>query len=419
MAGHGFFLESTACLPDNDFAGSSRRKLWWILSPGSALTRWPGLSIPLLYTCSGMKSTIFLTSFPGKYKLWSMTEEPFTLTSEAAKKLSRLGASKGGDARALSLSPERRIEIARAAIQARWERAGKIPLPRATHKGNFKEDFGIDVDCYVLNDEAKTAVISQRGMGAALGLGKSGSRLPRFVSGKAISGFVGPELREKLEQPVIFQAQVGGPETLSQVHGYDVTILIDLCKAITKAEAEKKLLPHQANVSGQAHIILSASAKAGIKGLVYALAGYDATKEEIIASFKMYVQDEAREYEREFPEQLYEEWYRLYNLPRPEKNRPWKFKHLTVDQVYWPLARSNGRILQLTQAQRDTAHARHKKLHQFLSDIGVKALRTHLGQLLAIARIAKSKPEYESYFRTLFGIQLEMSFTDKPKDAKA
>jgi hypothetical protein len=33
VAGHGFFLETTTCLPDNDFAGSSRRKLWWILAP--------------------------------------------------------------------------------------------------------------------------------------------------------------------------------------------------------------------------------------------------------------------------------------------------------------------------------------------------------------------------------------------------
>jgi hypothetical protein len=36
MAGHGGFpLVTTACLPDNDFAGSSRRKLWWILTPVS------------------------------------------------------------------------------------------------------------------------------------------------------------------------------------------------------------------------------------------------------------------------------------------------------------------------------------------------------------------------------------------------
>ena len=34
VAGHGGFpLETTTCLPDNEFAGSSRRKLWWILAP--------------------------------------------------------------------------------------------------------------------------------------------------------------------------------------------------------------------------------------------------------------------------------------------------------------------------------------------------------------------------------------------------
>jgi hypothetical protein len=113
-------------------------------------------------------------------------------------------------------------------------------------------------------------------------------------------------------------------------------------------------------------------------------------------------------YEREFPEQLYEEWYRLYQIPRPEKSRPWKFKHLTVDRVYKPLAKSSGKILQLTQEQRNGSKARWKKLHQFLSDIGVKALRTQLGQLLGIARISKSKDEYERHFQTLFGEQLSL-----------
>ena len=315
-------------------------------------------------------------------------------------------AAQGGKARAEALTQEQRKAIARTAAEARWVRAGKEPPLRATHKGSFKEDFGIDVDCYVLNDEAKTAVISQRGMGEALGLGKGGSRLPRFVGGKVISTFVGPELREKLDKPVIFQAQVGGPETLSQVYGYDVTILIDLCKAITQAAAENKLLPHQANIAKQAHVILNASAKAGIKGLVYALTGYDATKEEVIAAFKFYVSAEARDYKKEFPNQLYEEWYRLYQLPKPERNKPWKFMHLTVDQVYRPLARSNGKILELTKEQRHNSNARWKRLHQFLSDIGVKALRTHLGQLLGIARISKTSDEYKGFFEKLFGEQL-------------
>jgi hypothetical protein len=346
-----------------------------------------------------------------------MTDETFKLTSDAAKKLSRLGAAKGGEARANKLSAERRSEIARAAIQARWEKAGKSPLPRATHKGNFQKDFGIDVDCYVLNDEAKSAFISQRGMGAALGFStQGGGRFTKFLNGKSIAPYLGLELREKLAEPVIFQgpAAVSGTPIIGKIYGFDVTLLIDVCKAIIAAEADGRLLPNQKGIAKQAHIIVNASAKAGIKGLVYALAGYDATREEIIASFKMYVQDEAREWEREFPEQLYQEWYRLYDLPRPERNRPWKFKHLTVDQVYRPLARSNGKILELTKAQRENAATRYKKLHQFLSDIGVKALRTHLGQLLGIARIAKTQGEYESFFRTLFGVQLEMSFPDAP-----
>lgn len=350
-----------------------------------------------------------------------MADKSFQLTSEAAKKLSRLGAAKGGDARASKLSAERRVEIARAAIQARWEKAGKVPAPQATHKGNFKEDFGIDVDCYVLNDEPKTAVISQRGMGAALRLGEGGRSLPRFVSGKTVSEALGAELLKRLGNPLIFKGPpVGGNmPPMGPIYGYDVTLLIDVCKALAKADSDGQLLKSQENILKQAHVILGASAKAGIKGLVYALAGYDATKEEVIAAFKMYVQEEARDYEREFPEQLYEEWYRLYDIPRPEKNRPWKFKHLTVDQVYKPLAKSSGRILRLTQEQRENANARYKKLHQFLSEIGVKALRNQLGQLLGIARISKSKQEYEGHFKTLFGDQLEILFPDSAEGTEA
>jgi len=191
-----------------------------------------------------------------------------------------------------------------------------------------------------------------------------------------------------------------------RAHGYDATILIDLCKAIVTARNDGKLAGKRYdNMVAQAHVIQGASAKAGIKGLVYALAGYDATKEEVIAAFKFCVREEAREYEREFPDQLYEEWYRLYNLPKPERNRPWKFKHLTVEHVYRPLAKSNGKILQLTRAQRDKSASLWKRLHQFPSEIGVKALRTHLGQLLGIARISKSDKEYEGHFKTLFDDQ--------------
>jgi hypothetical protein len=332
-------------------------------------------------------------------------------SSEAAKALSKLGASKGGEARATKLSAERRSEIARVAIQTRWERAGKAPLPKATHKGSFKEEFGTDVDCYVLDDKQKTAVISQRGMGQALGLSKRGDRLPVFAASKTMDDYIGRDLREKLANPIIFQRKIAAAENpiSARAHGYDATILIDICKAIIAAHKDGKLSGARYDrMVNQAQTVMSASAKAGIKGLVYALSGYNPTAAEVIQAFKFYVQEEARDYEKEFPPQLYEEWYRLYDLPKPERNRPWKFMHLTVGQVYRPLAKSNGKILELTKEQRKNANARRKRLHQFLSEIGVKALRTHLGQLLGIARISKTKAQYEKFVNDLFGIQYEM-----------
>jgi len=313
------------------------------------------------------------------------------------------GRAKGGVARAQKLSPERRSEIARAAALARH---GPRPVS-ATHRGNFQEDFGIDVDCYVLDDENRTAVISQRGMGAALKLGEGGRALPRFAEGKIVAEALGGELLEKIANPLIFNGEslVGNLPPMGPIHGYDVTVLIDVCKALVTAQAKGQLRSTQANIAAQAQIILNASAKSGIQGLVYKLAGYDATREEVVRAFKRFVQQEAREYEREFPNQLYDEWYRLYQLPQPERNKPWKFYHLTVEHVYHPLARSSGKILKLTKQARAAQDVRSKRLHQFLSEVGVKALRTHLGQLLGIARISKTKAEYEDHVQTLFGEQ--------------
>jgi hypothetical protein len=312
--------------------------------------------------------------------------------------------SLGGKARAAALTAEQRSAIARQGALAKIA-AGR---PRATHRGNFLDEFGFDVECYVLDDEQKTAVISQRGMGAALGLGKLGGRLPRFVKGEKIARFVDPELSEKIDKPLIFQWS--GPIPNQTVYGYDVTILIDICRAILQADENGELLERQQNMVKQARVILNASAKAGIKNLVYALAGYDATRAETIAAFKFYVREEAREYEKEFPDQLYNEWYRLYDLPKPEKNKPWKFKALTLDHVYKPLANSNGKILELTRVQKAKHDDRRKKLHQFLSDVGVKALRMHLGRLLGMAEASLTREQYEQHVQRVFGAQLEWTF---------
>ena len=58
--------------------------------------------------------------------------------------------------------------------------------------------------------------------------------------------------------------------------------------------------------------------------------------------------------------------------------------------------------------RRASSAERHSRLHQFLSEVGVKALRQHLGQLLGIAQISADQAEYEKHVRKVFGDQHEM-----------
>ena len=144
------------------------------------------------------------------------------------------------------------------------------------------------------------------------------------------------------------------------------------------------------------------------------MAGYNPLAQDVIEAFKAYVQEEARKYEREFPNELYVQWHRLYEIPVPERGKPWHFKNLTVKHVYYPLAKSNGKILELLRALRAQDGARQKKLFQFLNDIGARALRMQLGRVLEMCESSTSKNEYEAKIVERFGGQRELDFVPLP-----
>ena len=318
------------------------------------------------------------------------------------------GRAKGGVARAKALSAEERQTIAKKAAIARW---GGKPL-HALYKGNFKEDFGIDVECYVLDDTQKTPVISKRGMGEAIGFSRRGDRLTVFVNSKTMEDYIGRDLKEKIENPIIFQRTKAAAENpiSDPTHGYEATILIDICKSILTARSDGKLArgDRYDKMVQQAQIILSASAKSGIRSLVYALAGYNPSTQEVIEAFKLYVQEEAKKYEQEFPNELYMQWHRLYEIPVPIRGKPWQFKYLTVKHIYFPLAKSNGKIFALLKAHKAKDGDRQKKLFQFLNEIGARALRIQIGRVLEMSESSKSRRAYETKISERFGGQQEL-----------
>ena len=226
-----------------------------------------------------------------------------------------------------------------------------------------------------------------------------------------MANYIGGDLRDKLENPIVFQRHaVAARNSLSaRAHGYDASVLIDLCNAVVDAHNDGKLRAKRyERLVQQAQIINGAAAKNGIRQLVYALAGYNPSTDEVINAFKAYVLEEARKYEPEFPNELYLQWHRLYKIAVPERGKPWRFKHLTVSHIYYPLAKSRGNLLRLLRAQKAEGGRRRDKLFQFLNEVGVRALRMHLGRVLEMAESSETAEDYERKINQRFGEQPDL-----------
>ena len=77
----------------------------------------------------------------------------------------------------------------------------------------------------------------------------------------------------------------------------------------------------------------------------------------------------------------------------PDRGKPWQFKNLTVRHIYFPLAKSNGKILALLRALKASDGDQKKKLFQFLNEIGARALRIQLGRVLEMAESSANRIE--------------------------
>lgn len=126
------------------------------------------------------------------------------------------------------------------------------------------------------------------------------------------------------------------------------------------------------------------------------------------------MQEEAKKYEPEFPNELYREWYRLYDIPVLSRGKPWHFKYLTVNHICHPLAESNGKLLELLRAVKAKGGDQKAKLFQFLNKIGARALRIQLGRVLEMAESSPDKAAYERKIVERFGGQKEFEFIIPP-----
>lgn len=313
------------------------------------------------------------------------------------------GRAKGGVARAKALTSDARKDIAQRAAAARWRK----DVPTATHTGVLKIG-DLEIDCAVLDDGRR--VLSQRSVNRALGRthggadfqrqSEAGGGLPIFLVPKSIQPFISSELRAVVSRPILFIAERGA----ALAHGIDAEALPLVSEVWVKAHQAGKLRPNQVPTAMRAEILLRGLQKVAIISLVDEATGYQyqRPKDELRKILEAYISKELLPWTERFPEEFYQEMFRLRN---------WKFSSLDYTQKGPQGPRYAGKLTKelvykhlppgiLTELERlnPVVKGRRKKHHhRFLSgEIGNPHLEKHVVVVTALMRIS---PDWQTFMK--------------------
>lgn len=282
------------------------------------------------------------------------------------------------------------------------------PLVEATHRGILPIG-GLQLECYVLEDGSR--VFAKRGMARAIGLkSEGGNAFLKTLSGNRLGSEISPELREKLENPIVFNISGADPG-----HGYEAEVLVDVCKAVIRADEAGRLLDSQKPMAAQARAIVNALAKVGIAALIDEATGYQTERspDALRLLVQAYIEKEKREWEKEFPDDFYLTLNKVYGSdPYIIKsggalviNKPQHFANFTNKYVYGPL--EDGEVLKELRRLNPkigTTGSRKDKLHSFLSKgYGLEKLREQRQEVLTMLKLSDDIDDFKRLYEKRFG----------------
>lgn len=303
--------------------------------------------------------------------------------------------AKGGFARAESLSPEQRKEIARKGAAARWN---ADEIPRAEYTGELKIGEMV-FPCSVLS--GGTRILTQSDFMKGMGMYYSGwvaknrtseedsAEVPHFLSFKRLKPFVDRHLGDMQSIILKYRTATGGT-----AHGIRAEIIPKICEVWLDAEESVSLGVRQRKIVAQAKILMRSLAHVGIIALVDEATGYQAIrpKDALQAYLEQIIAKELAAWAKKFPDEFYENIYKLKSWPWPgmKKNRYSVVAHYTRDLVYERLAAGLLEELENKSPKKENGH-RINKLHQWLTeDIGNPMLAQHMHSLIMFQRLALS-----------------------------
>ena len=184
---------------------------------------------------------------------------------------------------------------------------------------------------------------------------------------------------------------------------FKASLFVDICKAYISANNDKTLSESLMRTYYRLISLMTAFAKVGIDAMVDSITGYkeDNRKEELLKILKIYISEEFLEWTKMFPEEFYEQIFRLKkwgSFQKAGQKMPQVVGLYTNDIVYERLP--DKVLIELRKKVKKSENGNNLvKLHQGLSkDYGVLHLERHL---IAVIALMKASTCWEHFLEML------------------
>jgi len=252
-----------------------------------------------------------------------------------------------------------------------------------------------ELPVYVLDNE--TRVISRTGATGILTDRKGGGNIESYLSVESLRKYIPPDLPG-------LTIEFDLKEVVNKrVQGYSADTFLEICRAYVRALSEGALeTERQQQIAIKASVFLASCSKVGLIALIDEATGYqyDRAADALRVKLKAYLAEEMRDWEKTFPDDLWQEFGRLTNWKGSVTQRPKYWGHLVTELVYTYLDPDVCKWLKENKPQ--PQHGRN--WHQWMTEqYGLRKLIQHIYTLIGVAKTCHNMRELRDKMAEMYG----------------
>ena len=267
------------------------------------------------------------------------------------------------------------------------------PSPFAKYQGQLQLGSS-PVDCYVLDTSER--VISLRATVKAIA-GIETGKLGDYIGQQALKPYINSELI--LGGTIEFNI----PGTQLVGKGITAENLLDICRAYVSALADGvQLTDRQKEIAFKCGVLLSSCAKVGLIALIDEATGYqyERAQDALEVKINAFIADDLRDWEKTFPDELWEMFGRLTNWQGPLHSRPKWWGKLVMELIYDSL---DSDVAEYLKSHKPPPRYGQNYHQWFTQDFGLKKPIPHIYKVIGLGEdcqtIRELREKVAHYYR--------------------